>query len=170
MSYISHINIPLKVRWNTWNAIYLKNYPHQSIIWRRHQMETFSASLAICVGNSPVTGEFPTQRPVTWRFDVFFNLCLNKRLSKQSWGWLFETPPYPLWRHCNGTGSTLGAACLHQAITRANVDYHQWDPVTYIRGMIVKATTLATSLMTKSSETTFPSQHIGILVESEIQQ
>ena len=52
--------------------------------WWRHQMETFSASLAICAGNSPVSGEFPTQRPVTRSFDVFFDLCLNKRLRKQS--------------------------------------------------------------------------------------
>ena len=41
-------------------------------------METFSASLAICVGNSPVPGELPAQRPVTRSFDVFFDL--NKRL------------------------------------------------------------------------------------------
>ena len=32
-------------------------------------------------------GEFPTQRPVTRSFDVFFDLRLNKRLSKHSWGW-----------------------------------------------------------------------------------
>ena len=67
----------------------------------RHQMETFSALLADCAGNSPVTGEFPSQRPVTGNFDVFFDLCLNKRLSKQSWGWWFETPSHPLWRHNN---------------------------------------------------------------------
>ena len=52
-------------------------------------------------GNSPVPGEFPTQRPVTRSFDVFFDLRLNKRLSKQSWGWWFETPPWSLWRQCN---------------------------------------------------------------------
>ena len=69
--------------------------------WWRHQMETFSALLAICVGNSPVTGEFPTQRPVKRSFDVFFDLHLNKRLSKQSCGWWFETPSCPLWSHCN---------------------------------------------------------------------
>ena len=69
--------------------------------WWRHQMETFSALLAICAGNSPVPGEFPTQRPVTRSFDVFFDLRLNKRLSKQSWGWWFETPSSSLWRHCN---------------------------------------------------------------------
>ena len=56
------------------------------ITWWRHQMETFSALLALCAGNWPVTDEFPTQRPVTRCFDVFFDLRLNKRLSKQSWG------------------------------------------------------------------------------------
>ena len=44
-------------------------------------MEAFSALLALCAGNSPVTGEFPAQRPVTRSFDVFFDLWLNKRLS-----------------------------------------------------------------------------------------
>ena len=43
--------------------------------WWRHQMETFSALLALCAGNSPVTGEFPAQRPVTRSFDVFFLIC-----------------------------------------------------------------------------------------------
>ena len=38
---------------------------------------------------------------MTQSFDVFFDLRLNKRLSKQSWGWWFETPSRPLWRHCN---------------------------------------------------------------------
>ena len=69
--------------------------------WWRHQMETFSALLAICAGNSPVTGEFPSQRPVTQSFDVFFDLRLNKQFSKQSGPWWFETPSRPLWRHCN---------------------------------------------------------------------
>ena len=46
-------------------------------------------------------GEFPTQRPVTRSFDVFFDLRLNKRLSKQPWGWLFEAPSWSLWRPCN---------------------------------------------------------------------
>ena len=48
--------------------------------WWRHQMETFSALLAIRAGNSPVPGEFPAQRPVTRSFDVFFDLRLNLRL------------------------------------------------------------------------------------------
>ena len=45
-------------------------------------METFSAFLANCAGNSPVPGEFRTQRPVTWSFDVFIDLHLNKRSGK----------------------------------------------------------------------------------------
>ena len=71
------------------------------ISWWRHQMEILSALLAICGGNSPVSGEFPAQRPATRSFDVFFDLCLNKRLSKQSWCWWFETLSRPLWRHSN---------------------------------------------------------------------
>ena len=57
--------------------------------------------MALCAWNSPVTGEFPTQRPVMRSFDVFFYLRLNKKLSKQSWGWWFETASRSLWRHCN---------------------------------------------------------------------
>ena len=63
-----------------------------TLSWWRHPMETFSALLTLCAGNSPVTGEFPAQRPVTRSFGVFFDLHLNKRLSKQSWGWSFATP------------------------------------------------------------------------------
>ena len=69
--------------------------------WWRDENETFSAFLALCMGNSPVTGEFPSQRPVTRGFDVFFDLHLNKRLSKQSWGWWFEMPSRSLWCHHN---------------------------------------------------------------------
>ena len=62
------------------------------IPWWRHQIETLSAKLALCAGNSPV--------PVKW-FDVFFDLRLNKRLGKQPWGWRLGTPSWPLWRQCN---------------------------------------------------------------------
>ena len=73
-------------------------------------METFSALLAICAENSPVPGEFPAQRPVTRSFDVFFDLRLNKRLSKQWWGWLFETLSHPLWRHRNENDWAIDAS------------------------------------------------------------
>ena len=79
----------------------VKNLLKLLFSWWRHQMETFSALLDLCAGNSPVTGEFPSQRPVTRSLDIFFDLHLNKRLSKQSWGWWIETPSRSLWRHCN---------------------------------------------------------------------
>ena len=78
-------------------------------------METFSALLAICAGSS-VTGHrwIPLQMPVTRSFDVFFDLHLNTRLSKQWWGWWFETPSRLLWRHCNGNTMKL-ARCYTQS-------------------------------------------------------
>ena len=79
--------------------------------WWRHQMETFSTLLTIRAGNSPVPDEFPTQRPVMQSFHVYLDLCPNKRLSKQSWGWWFETPSRPLWRHHNESSTLL--LCPH---------------------------------------------------------
>ena len=76
-------------------------------------METYSALLAICVGNSPVISELPAQRPVTWRFDVFFDLHKIKWLSKQLPGWWFETLSHPLWHHCNGRHKTSEWWILH---------------------------------------------------------
>ena len=52
-------------------------------------------------------GEFPTQRPETRSFDVFFYLRLNKRLSKQPWGWWFDTPSGSLWRHGDEKNSRI---------------------------------------------------------------
>ena len=87
----------------------------------RHQMETFAALLAICAGNSPVPSEFRAQRPVTRSFDVFFDLRLNKPLSKQWWGWWFETLSRPLWRHCNDAHLTWGFRHLPLATPLATV-------------------------------------------------
>ena len=79
-----------------------------------HQMETFSTLLAICAGNSLVTAQWP----VTQCFDVFFDLSLNKRLNKQSWGWWFEMPPCPLWFHYNDLVAydTLLAQCFYKIL------------------------------------------------------
>ena len=78
-----------------------------SVTWWRHLMVLFSALLALCEGNSPVTVEFPSQKPVRRSFDIFFDLCLSKRLSKQSWGWWFGTPLGSSWRHCNDLSELL---------------------------------------------------------------
>ena len=75
--------------------------------WWRHQMETSSALLALCAGNSPVNGELPAQRTVTRNFEVFFDLDRNKRLSKQSRRRWFETQSRSLWRQCNVHGDKI---------------------------------------------------------------
>ena len=103
---ISHKRFVVNVEITLKRYIILPFSYHVSLIlyntrWR-HQMETFSALLAICAGNLPVAGGFPTQRPMTRSFDVFFDLHPNKRLSKQWSGWWFETLSRPLWRHRNG--------------------------------------------------------------------
>ena len=72
--------------------------------WWRHQIETFSALLAPCAGNSMVTGEFPSQSPATRSFDVCFNLRRNKWLSQHARHLWFETPSRSLWRYCNVKG------------------------------------------------------------------
>ena len=109
----SHESDPVKTKQifsqNTSNGPRLGDCPSRH--WRvtspktiprwRQQMETFSVLLAFCAGNSPVTGEFPSQRPVSRSFDASFYLRLHKRLSKQSRCRWFETPWRSLWRHCN---------------------------------------------------------------------
>ena len=73
-----------------------------------HQMETLPALLALCEGNSLVAGKRSTsQWLVTRDFDVFFNLRLNKGLSKLSLGRWFETPSCPLWRHYSVISSAI---------------------------------------------------------------
>ena len=94
---ITSHKLPQKTIRNSKDAVHFL-----SDAWCRHQMETYSALLALCAGNSPVTGKFPSQRPVTQSLDVFFDLRLNKRLGKQSRGWWLVTPSRSLWRHCNG--------------------------------------------------------------------
>ena len=81
------------------------------LIWWRRQMETFSALLVLCAAISPVTGAFPSQRPVTRSFDVFFDLRLNKQFSKQSWRRWFETQSCSLWRHCNTSWEWIPISC-----------------------------------------------------------
>ena len=75
--------------------------------WKLHMMTSSNGNIFRVTGHLcrefTGPGEFPAQRQVTRSFDVFFDLCLNKRLSKQSWGWWSETLSCPLWRHCNAS-------------------------------------------------------------------
>ena len=74
---------------------------YNELPWWRYQMETFAALLALCEVNPPVTNEFPSQMPVTRNFDVFFDLHLNKRISKHSRRRWFQLPSRSLWHHRN---------------------------------------------------------------------
>ena len=98
--------------------------------WWRHQMETFSALLAFCAGNSPVPGEFPSQRPVTRSFDVSFDLRLNTRLCKQSRGRWFKTPSCPLWRHRSVTVTGNSSQC-HLSICMNHASHRGFSYVIY---------------------------------------
>ena len=75
--------------------------PYSTRSWWRHQMELFSALLALCDWTPSVTRGFTPQRPVTKNLNVFFDLRLNKRMIKQSRRRWFETLSCSLWRHCN---------------------------------------------------------------------
>ena len=87
-------------------------------------MEKVSELLALCAGNWPVTGEFPSQMPVTRSFGVSFYLRLNKRLSKQSLGLWFETPSGSLWRHSNGADKDMSTS---EVQTSAVIVYTLYD-------------------------------------------
>ena len=79
-----------------------------SPVFERHlfMMTSSNGNIFRVTGHLPVNGEFPAQMPVTRSFDCFFDLRLNKRLSKQWWGWWFETPSRPLRRNCNERAAT----------------------------------------------------------------
>ena len=79
---------------------------------------SISLLLVLCEGDPPITGGFPSQWPVTRSFDVFFDLRLNKRLSKQSRRWRFETP--------------LRSSCRHYTVYELLIKwyYHHYDDVT----------------------------------------
>ena len=78
---------------------------------------SFFALLALCVGNPPATGGSPSQRPVTRSFDVFFDLRMNKRLSKQSRRRWFVTPPRSPWRHCNEQACQVFGIAYYSDVT-----------------------------------------------------
>ena len=69
--------------------------------WWRHQLKHFPRNWPFFEGNPPVTGDIPSQRTVTRSFVVFYDLRLNKRLSKQSGRRWFGALSHSLWRHCN---------------------------------------------------------------------
>ena len=114
------------LRYPLWNCYYMMTSSNGNI---------FRVTGHLC-GEFTGPGEFPTQRPVTRSFDVYFDLRPNKRLSKHSLGWWFETLSPPLWRHRNEMTVTghywwywfrysLGAV-RQQAFTWANFYLEKW--------------------------------------------
>ena len=110
-------------------------------------METFSASLAICAGNAPVTGEFPAQRPVARGFDVFFDLRLNKPLSK-------HREAVDLRRHCTHYDVIVmlrlklqGAVDIHN-LKRKTHGPHEWR-INNLLQYFTKSAALSATTITK---------------------
>ena len=100
-----------------WSTFYIKHRkspppPHNDVIKWKHYPRDWS----FVWGISQVTGEFPIQRPVSRRCDIFSDLRLNERLSKQSWGWWFETPSHPSWCHSNAYMRTRTLTSLYPRI------------------------------------------------------
>ena len=101
--------------WNTINSIdqhfNIYIYIHCIELSRKgmeqHMMTSSNGNIFRVTGH--LCGEFTGPRwiPHTKASDAelwcFFALRLNKRLSKQSWGWWLETLSHPLWRHRNET-------------------------------------------------------------------
>ena len=105
-SYVTGLYYHTKMLNEEWEII-----PCQSLIMMTSSNGNMFRVTGLCVGISSVTVEFPSQRPLTRRFDVFFDLRLNKRLSKQSGRRCFETPSRSFWCHCNDSVG-LSQLCL----------------------------------------------------------
>ena len=111
----------------------------RSVKWL-HMMPSWNGNNFRVTGH--LCGDFPTQRPVTRGFDIFFDLRLNKKLSKQWWGWWYETPSCPLWRHRNVMPHFL----------RQNT--HDTNCVSYVSSGLLRGTTSATCAAPISSNDT----------------
>ena len=98
------------------NCQVLADLTHYDVLKSKH----FPCYWPFCAGNSPATGEFPLQRPVTRSFDVFFGLPLNKRLSEQSRRRWLGTPSCLLWRHSNDSTTSLDCTKTKNVLSLSN--------------------------------------------------
>ena len=96
----SHMTCNPELRW-AWSKMYEHHIKVNSRMMTSSNGDIFRVTGHLC-GEFTGPGEFPAQRPVTRSFDACFGLGLNKRLSKQSRGWWYETPSRSLWLHRNG--------------------------------------------------------------------
>ena len=137
-------------------------YPTLHNSWWRHQMETFSALLAICAGNSPVSGEFPAQRPVTRSIDIslicaYLNGWVNTReagdlrhyrahyhaivMRSEMRTFLFWMVNYGIWNRCS-VGFVRLLYRAHTAIGRfvamTSLSFLDWIFMLVIRSDMVQ--------------------------------
>ena len=108
----------------------------------------FRVTGPLCAGKSPVTGKFPSQRPVMGSFDVFFGLRLNKRLSQHSRHRWFEMPSCSLWRHDNAgfscTWSPMSRTTISDCIFRQEISmcssttHYMWNIIVKFKDEITK--------------------------------
>ena len=114
-----------------WNMFYLEGsqiieISHMIRVSLKSMMTTSNGNIFRITG--PLCGEFtgdrciPSQRPVTWTFDVFLDLHLNKWLNKQPWNLWFEMLSRPLWRHCNAFSSSWSS----DSIKLYDVTHQHW--------------------------------------------
>ena len=109
--------------------------------WSRYCMMTSSNGNIFHVTGplwGKFTGEFPSQKPVTRSFGAFFDLRLNKRLSKPSTRWWFETPSRSLWRQCNGSATPI----TNSEESRPSPLHQQWPLMGVMASQITNNSTV----------------------------
>ena len=102
--WLSDINVGLSICWRDdllkwwcfWAVIAIKQCVHGPT----HENVLIFILISFMINhiNTHTTNMYEHGNAELW---CFFDLRLNKRLSRQSWNWWFETPSRTLWRHCN---------------------------------------------------------------------
>ena len=75
----------------------------------------------------------PLTKASDHELSCFIYLCLNKRLSKHSRRWWFETPSRSLWCHCNGDYLSDNEVNLHDMGTETTTN-HDKTGIVYVLG------------------------------------
>ena len=120
-----------------WRNVPWMNEMDKILAWRRNQMEAFSVLLALCERNPTVTGGFPSQKPVTPSFDIFFDLRLNKR-----WNKTMEVPAISDTHYCDVIMDAVASQITSLTIVYSTV-YSDGDqrkhqrsaPLAFVRGI-----------------------------------
>ena len=106
VEWLHYLSSPRGIDWaDLWQSCHIH---HDGVIKWKHV--PLYLSLVRGIHRSPVNSPHKGQ----WRGTLMFSLicALNKRLSKQSWGWWFETPSRSLWRHGNNDRHFVMYGCM----------------------------------------------------------